>query len=92
MRRIEGPWLQIEARSDHMTWSSVEASQLNHRRLNMHAQATCVAKQVWTLHDLCSVGKDKSRLRSNEIKKTSKKKMYIELGFSSRLVVSMSRS
>ena len=43
---IERPWSRVEKRSSRMTRPSVEAIQLCHRRLNMHAQAACVAEQA----------------------------------------------
>ena len=56
-----------------MTWPSVEASRISHRRLNMHAQVACVVEQAWIPHKRCSIGKDKSRLRSDEATKPGRK-------------------
>ena len=52
----ERPWPRVEARSSQMTWPSIEASRLGRRKLNMHAQATCVTEQAWIQNNLCSVG------------------------------------
>ena len=49
-----------------MTWPSIEASRMCRKQLNMHTQAACVVEQVWILHERCSIGKDKLRLRSNK--------------------------
>ena len=40
------PWSRVDVRSSRMTCPRVEASKLGRRRLNMHAQAVCVAKKL----------------------------------------------
>ena len=40
------PLFRVEVRSSQVTCSSVKASQLGRRRLNMHAQVVCVDEQV----------------------------------------------
>ena len=74
---IERPWPRAKARSSRMTWSSVEANWMCHRRLNMHAQAACVVEQAWISYKQCSIGEDESRLSSDEATKSGRK-IYIQ--------------